>query len=684
MSARDLPTHEARAAELVGQLLTDYLAPPPRLTVTEWAESRRFLSAKDSSEPGPYRVSRTPYAREPQDALSAHSSVEEVVLMWGAQTSKTTIGGNWLGYLIDLQPGPVMVVQPTIDTAKRYSRQRLTPMIEESPALRKKVRDNRSRDDANTTLLKEYAGGFLALAGANSAAGLRSMPIRDIFFDEIDAYPHDVDGEGDPISLAEARQSTFSRRKRLKTSTPTTKDFSRIEAAFEKTDQRYFEVPCPHCNVLQALVWGAGKPHGLHWRKDDAGRALPHTAHYICIGCGTEIAEHHKPGMLEGGVWVAIKPDTRTHMRGYHLNSLYSPLGWLSWSVLVSEWVDARTAANQGDQTKLRAFINTRLAETWEEQGDKVQHHELARRAEPYELGVVPMGGLLIAMGVDTQPDRLEARIWAWGRGEESWLVARHIIYGDPNLDEAAEGSPWAALSAIRCTAVPHASGSQMLIEATCIDTGGHNTQAVYVYCRSHAHAHVLAVKGSSVGQKAPLGKPSHVDVTWRGKTQPRGLKLWMVGTDTIKHLLYGRLRLTDPGSGYVHLPADLKDTDEFEQMTAERLVTKYVKGHARLEWFKPNHKRNEALDCMVYAYAAACYLGLPTFKEGSWAKRQQRTAPREPDLFAPAPQQQSADTPKAANTSTHSYQNNSSQSPKKIINPAMQRPSRQSPGRSW
>lgn len=660
MSARDLPNHEARAAELIGALMADYLAPPPRMTVSEWAESRRFLSAKDSSEPGPYRVSRTPYAREPQDALSAHSSVEEVVLMWGAQTSKTTIGGNWLGYLIDLQPGPVMVVQPTIDTAKRYSRQRLTPMIEESPALRKKVRDNRSRDDANTTLLKEYAGGFLALAGANSAAGLRSMPIRDIFFDEIDAYPHDVDGEGDPISLAEARQSTFARRKRLKTSTPTTKDFSRIEAAFQKTDQRYYEVPCPDCGHLQALEWGAGKAHGLHWDKNEAGHALPHTAHYVCIVCGSRIAEHNKPGMLAGGAWVPTKPDTRAHMRGYHLNSLYSPLGWLSWSVLVSEWVDARTAANQGDQTKLRAFINTRLAETWEEQGDKVQHHELARRAEPYELGVVPMRGLLVCMGVDTQPDRLEARIWAWGRGEESWLVQRHIIYGDPNLEEAAEGSPWAALTAIRRTAVPHASGSQLLIEATCIDTAGHNTQAVYNYCRAHAHAHVLAIigRGSAQGQKAPLGKPSNVDVTWRGKTQARGLKLWTVGVDTVKHLLYGRLRLTEPGFGYIHLPADLKETDEFEQMTAERLVTKYVKGHARLEWFKPNHKRNEALDCMVYAYAAACYLGLPTFKEGSWAKRQQRTAPREPDLFAQAALVAQA-------TGTDSHQNNTQEAVK-------------------
>ena len=206
MSARDLPEHVARAAALFGELTREFLAPPPVLTVTEWAERSRVLSAKDSAEPGPYRVARTPYALEPQDALSAQSPVEEVVLMWGAQTSKTTIANNWIGYLIDTQPGPLMIVQPTLDMAKRYSRQRLAPMIEESPALKRKVQLNRSRDDANTTLLKEYPGGFLAVAGANSAAGLRSMPIRDLVFDETDGYPLDVDGEGDPIALAEARE----------------------------------------------------------------------------------------------------------------------------------------------------------------------------------------------------------------------------------------------------------------------------------------------------------------------------------------------------------------------------------------------------------------------------------------------------------------------------------------------
>lgn len=634
MGARDLPDDLVRASELVTSILAEFMAPPPRITITEWAERNRVLSGKDSSEPGPYRVARTPYAREPQDALSPMSPIEEIVLMWGAQTSKTTIANNWVGAVIDLQPGSMMIVQPTIDMAKRYSRQRLQTMIEESPSLRRKVRENRSRDDANTTLLKEYDGGYLAIAGANSAAGLRSMPIRDIVFDEVDAYPLDVDGEGDPIALAEARQTTFARRKRLKTSTPTTKGFSRIEAAYLASDQRRFQVPCPHCGHHQVLEWGADKPHGLKWLKSEAGEAIPETAHYVCGGCGGHIAEFHKTAMLAAGQWVAENPTAPARTRGYHLNSLYSPLGWLSWAQLVIEWVRARAAQATGDHSLMRAFVNTRLAETWEEAGDKVAHHELAKRAEDFPLGRVPLRGLMLAQGVDTQPDRLERRVWAFGRGEESWLVDVEVIYGDPNLPEGAEGSPWNRLTEARRTALPHEGGGSMMIEATAIDTGGANTQAVYAYCRAHAHANVLAIKGSSQPGRAPIGKPSQVDINWMGKSIPRGLKLWIVGVDTVKHLIYGRLRSGQPGPGCVHLPRALAAGDEFEQLTAERLVTKYVKGHARQEWWKPSGKRNEALDCAVYAYAAAAYVGLTRMRDGEWQRREQRWAPREPDLF--------------------------------------------------
>ena len=640
MGSRDLAV-SVDAEALLASIWREYLCPPPRLTVTQWAELHRVLSGKDSAEPGPYRADRTPYAEEPMDCLSQHSPVEEVVLKWGAQTSKTTIGSNWLAYLMDVNPGPIMMVQPTIDMAKRYSRQRLAPMIEESPQLRRKVRENRSRDDANTTLLKEFAGGFMAVAGANSAAGLRSMPVRDLFLDEIDGYPIDVDGEGDPIKLAEARQSTFSRRKRLLTSTPTTKDFSRIEARYLASDRCRYHVPCPHCQELQPLDWGTDKPHGLKWDRDAEGRALPDSVRYVCRSCGAEIREHHKPAMLAGGRWVADNLGAAAgRIRGFQLSSLYSPLGWLSWATLVTEWETAITSSRTGDISLLRVFVNTRLAETFEEQGDRADEHALRKRAADIPLRQVHWGHFVMTMGVDTQGDRLEAYLWAWGRGMERQLVDRAVFYGDPGQGEQEPGSPWARLTEYRRTPVLHASGRPVPLLACMIDSGGHHTQAVYAYTRAHQHAHVYAVKGQSQAGKAILGKATDQDVSWRGTKLKGGVKLFPIGTDTAKAEIYGRLRNEAPGPGYVHLSRHLPP-EVFEQLTAERLVTKYVKGRPRLEWVKPAGRRNEALDCAVYALAAAHLSGIDRWKEGDWAKWQHRVEER--SLFdqveAPAPQ---------------------------------------------
>ncbi len=641
MGARDcLLTDQARADALLQSVLEEFMRPPAAITVSQWADRYRMLSGKASSEPGPWRTNRTPYLRSIMDDLSARSSVQEVVVMFAAQLGKSESGMNWLGYIIDNEPGPVMVVQPTTDMAKRFSRQRITPMLEETPALRRRVQDNRSRDDANTTLMKDFAGGVLVVSGANSAAGLRSMPVRYLFLDEIDAYPLDVDGEGDPVALAEKRTSTFGRRKILKVSTPTTRDFSRIEAAYLATDARRYQVPCPHCGAHQVLEWGSGLPHGLRWRKLDDGSPDLASVHYVCCSCGGEIEEHHKPAMLAGGTWQASRESSRPgRMTGYYLNALYAPLGWVGWADLVAQWHAATLAAKQGDVTKLKTFTNTVLAETWEEQGDKVAGHELSRRAEDYPLGTVPHGGLIATMGVDVQGDRLEYRIWAWGRGQESWLVGREVIYGNPSIEEGEPGSPWTTLSERRRTPLLHASGSQLVVAACAIDTGGHHTQTVYAYVRAHQHAHVIAVKGTAGrGGKAILGKPSDVEVSWRGQRIPRGLKLWLVGTDIAKGLIYGRLRQLEPGHGYVHLPRALAGTDEYDQLTAERLVTKYVKGHARMEWVKPNGRRNEALDCAVYALAAAVWAGIDRFTELQWHRLEDRVAPQVRDLFAPAP----------------------------------------------
>ena len=663
MGARDMGVMDA--AELIDAVWCEFFAPPPLLTLSEWAERYRTLSGKDSSEPGPYRVARTPYAREPMDCLSQHSHVEEVVLMWGAQTSKTTIGSNWIGYIVDTKPGPVMIVQPTLDMAKRYSRQRLTPMIDESPVLRRKVKENRSRDESNTMQLKEFAGGFLAICGANSAAGLRSMPVRDLFLDEIDAYPQDVDGEGDPIKLAEARQTTFARRKTLKTSTPTTKDFSRIESAYLASDRCRYHVPCPHCDEMQPLEWGADKAHGIKWDRDADGKAMPDTVRYVCRGCGAEIREHAKPGMLAAGRWVAEVPGARDgKVRGFHLSSLYSPLGWLSWGQLVIEWEGAMQAVRAGDPSLLRVFVNTRLAETFEEQGDRADQHVLRKRAGDWPLGIVLPGLYVATMGVDVQGDRLEAYTLAWGRGLERQMVDRRVIYGDPAMAETEQGSPWAVLTEYRRAAILHTSGRHVPLIAVAIDTGGHHTHSVYAYCRAHAHANVMAVKGQSQAGKDIIGKATDVEVNWRGERLKRGVKLWPVGTDTAKSEIYGRLRLEQTGPGYVHLSRHMPD-DVFDQLTAERLVTRYVKGHPKLEWVKPAGRRNEALDCFVYALAAAHRMQMHRWRDGDWQRWQERVQPVVADLFdAPPPKADETATITEATATSPTHQQPTARAP--------------------
>jgi len=636
MGSRDLPDDYTRAAALVDSMFAEFMRPPANVTVSQWADKNRMLSGKASSEPGPWRTDRTPYLRQIMDDLSARSTVQEVVVMFAAQLGKSETGNNWLGYIIDNEPGPVMIVQPTTDMAKRFSRQRITPMLEETPALRRKVRENRSRDDANTTLMKDFAGGVLVVSGANSAASLRSMPVRYLFLDEIDAYPLDVDGEGDPVALAEKRTSTFARKKVLKVSTPTTKDFSRIESAYLQSNACTFHVACPHCGEHQALVWGSTTPHGLRWDRAEDGSPLLGTVRYVCQHNGCEIREHEKPSMLASGYWQAGRDSARPgRMTGYHLNALYAPLGWVSWADLVQQFTEASTVAKNGDISKLKTFTNTVLAETWEEQGDRTNTHDLIKRAPDLPLRQVHWGMFVCTMGVDTQGDRLEAYVWAWGRGMERQLVDRQIIYGDPGLPEGEPGSPWSALTEYRRTPIQHVSGRTVVISATAVDSGGHHTQAVYEYARRHQHMHVLAVKGMSVSGKAILGKPSEQDVNWRGQKVKRGVKLWPIGTDTAKAEIYGRLRNTEPGPGYVHISKN-HHPDVFEQITSERLVTRYVKGHARLDWVKPAGKRNEALDCAVYALGCAHYLGIERWRESDWARLESQVQGR--DLFDAPP----------------------------------------------
>lgn len=587
----------------------------PRLSLSAWADANRILSGKAASEPGRWRTDRTPYLRAPMDDLSADSEVEEVVLWFGTQLGKSETCNNFIGYTIDHNPGPILLVQPTLDLMKRYSKQRLAPLIEESPAIASKVRPSRSRDSGNTLLEKEFDGGILVGTGANSAAGLRSMPARDLVFDEIDAYPMSIDDEGDPISIAEKRQDTFSRRRRLKTSTCTIKGESRIEQAYQASDRRRYFVPCPHCQHYQVLLWA-----NLRWVDDD-----PATAKMACESCGALIDETAKAGMLAAGEWRAEAPEAR--VRGYWLSSLYSPLGWLSWAAIVREFLEAKAAADTGDQTLLQVWTNTRLAETWELQGSAIAEHEIQKRAEPYALRTIPRGVLLLTASVDVQGDRLEFALHGWGRDQEHWWLDYAKLFGDP-----AEEAVWLQVDELLKASIKNAFGIDLRISAVAIDHGGHHSVAVETFTRSRAGRHVIAVKGQSQPGKPVLGKPSERDTTWRGKKVRAGARVWPVGSDTAKFVLYQRLGLKVPGPGYVHTSNELDD-DFFKGLTAEHLVTRYVKGRPRSEWVLKKGQRNEPLDLWVYGYAAAAYLGMLRWKTSDWDRLESKI---EPPLFDP------------------------------------------------
>jgi phage terminase large subunit GpA-like protein len=647
LSARDLPDDAARAASLSAAVRLQFLAPPPRIDTAEWAGRYRHIAK--GPERGLWRNERTPYLVEPMRCASAHQPYERVVLWFATQLGKSEVLYNAVMQRIHTDPQDMMMVQPTLQDAQDHSAQRFLPTILQTPVMHGKVAVRKSRDESTSWRSRSIQGGFTVFfAGANSAASLASKPLGFAVADEVDKWPADVDNEGPPLGLLEERMSNFSRRKLIIASTCNIKGQSIIEAEYLASDRRKYHVPCPHCGESQVLEWGARSDHGIKWLKTESGKARPETAVYICRHCGASIDEHHKDQMLRAGVWIAQNPGAGQGKRaGFWLNKLYSPLGWKSWAALVEEWDQAQEKNRTGNSAPLKKFLNSSLAETWEERGTGADSKSLAARAEDYPTGEVPRGGLMLTMGVDTQPDRLEARVWAYGRGEESWLVDRHVIYGDPNLEENTEGSPWTRLSEIRRTPVRHSSGAQMMIEAACVDSGGHNTHTVYAYCRAHAHAHVLAVKGASQYGRPIIGRPSQVDVNWRGATHRSSVKLWPIGTDTAKHLLYGRMRVNRVGPGYVHVPKAYQATDEFEQMTAARLLPVVVQGKAAMRWITPQGKREEGGDCMVYAYAAACHLGIQTYREYSWERREQRFQPAV-DLFslpAPAASQTDAST---------------------------------------
>lgn len=556
------------------------LEPDTVQTVSEWAEAHRILSRKASAEPGRWRTSRTPYLRAIMDALSARHPAERVVFMKGSQVGATEVGLNWIGYTIHRDPGPFLMVQPTDLALKRYSRQRLDPMIEDSPELAVRISDPRSRDAANNAVMKEFPGGVIILAGANSPSNLRSMPARKFFGDEVDAYPISAgmgqNAEGDPVDLAERALQTFWNSKEYLCSTPLKKGSSRIEKAFLEGNQQYYFVPCPECGEFQILKWAQ-----VQWPE---GR--PQEAHYVCEHCGAALSEGHKQWMLEHGQWRAISDgDGRTW--SFHLSSLYSPPGWESWRGLALKFTQARN-----DPLRLQVFVNQKLGEPWEEDGERPPADSLAARREEF-AGLVPPDAAVITAGVDVQDDRLEAHAIAWGEGEECWSIDYQVFYGDPSAPHV-----WDQLDTWLSRPWEHARDIPPLtIGAACIDTGGHHTLKAYAFCKGRHHRKVWAIKGRG-GQGVPIWprKPSAKN---KGK-----VPLYIVGVDAAKEAIYARLKVDTAGPGYIHFSAAYDD-EWFRHLTSEKKITRYHKGKSKTEWVKGNGVRNEPFDTFVYSLAA-------------------------------------------------------------------------------
>ena len=579
-----------RAAAILARAAAAALRPPARLSVSEWADRYRRLPAKSSPEPGPWRTARAPYLREIMDRLSAHDPCRRVVVMKAAQVGMTEAALNWLGYIIAHAPAPTLLVLPTLDVIDRVSQQRLRPLLEETPAVANKL-SRRQRDSSNTKLIKDFPGGMLILAGANSPASLRSMPIRYVVCDEVDAFPWDVGGEGDPLGLIEVRQSAFPRRKMLLISTPTIAGASRIEEEWRRGDRRRYHVPCPDCGEMQPLVW-----RQLHWRRGPDGR--PAEVAYACRACGSLIPEEAKPRMLAAGEWRPENPDAA--YPSYHLNALYAPVGLgPSWRELVVEWLEA-----QNDPTKLKRFINTRLGEPWEDRSRDIRVEAVMALREPeWRMREIPPGCLVLTAGIDVQDDRLAVMIVGWGRHETSYIVDYVELPGAPTmlLEQAERGEG----ELVRLLAEPLANrwGRELRVQAVAIDSGGHHTHDVYRLVRAAPLPRMMAVKGASTpGRPILAPRPSHVDVSVRGRVLRKGAQVWLVGTDTGKHALHNRLAAAlglPPEERRIRLPADLP-----EEVCAQLLAE--VFDPERNRWVKRRGRRNEALDCWVYAAAAA------------------------------------------------------------------------------
>lgn len=560
-------------------------APPPRLTVSEWSDRYRVLPSESSAEPGRWRTSRTPYLRAVMDALSDRH-IHTVVLMASSQIGKTECLLNSIGYYMHLDPGPMMLIEPTLDMASAVSKDRIGPMLRDTPVLTGLVGRARSRDASATTFHKSFPGGHLTLAGANSPASLSSRPIRFLWVDEADRAAESVGAgrtaasvsrsEGDPIALAVKRTTTFRRRKIVIVSSPTVKDASRIEDWYSISDQRRYFVPCPRCSGFFVMEW-----EHIRWMEGD-----PSTAHLECPLCHGTIEDRERHGMVSRGEWRASKPFAG--VAGFHVWEILAP-----WRTL-TEQVGAFLIAKRSLETR-QAWTNTSLGKVWEAPGEKIEPSSLLLRREVYPADM-PSLVKVITVGIDTQDDRLEAMVVGWGPGEEAWVIAHEMLAGDPSGADV-----WAQLDELLETDWTDEEGSGMRIAAGLIDAGGHRTQAVYSAVIARQGRGLQVSFGRSGGENGLLVSPAKAI---RPKNGTGSVPRRIIDSDQLKALTFARLKVSEVGSEYIHFPMTVGETF-FEGLTAEKLITKRNKYGVPSKQWEQVRERNEQLDCFCMALAA-------------------------------------------------------------------------------
>ena len=570
------------AAHLINAARARAFAPRKTQTVSEWSDAERYLSKKGSAEPGPWRTDRNPPLREPMDCLSSRSTVRDMVLQFPIQFGKTEVAINALGYIMDQCPGPVMVCLPGEVSQKKWINQKLNPMIEETSAVQRALTTINSRDSSNTKDFKDFIGGQLYIEHAGSPARLKSTTVKYLIVDELSEFAANLQTGDDPLMMLEDRTSAFpATYKRLYISSPGTKGICRTDELYQKSDQRKYHMPCPHCAELIIFEWS-----GLHWSKD--GKDVC----YVCHECGAMIEEHHKTGMIKAGRWIATNPGPV--LRGYQINCLYYQIGLgPRWATLVEMWQQV-----QNDPARLKTFINSRLAEAWEDPSMRaVKLNVIADRAEPYRLRLAPLGVCAVTAGVDTQDDRLEVQIVGWGKGMAAWVLDYVVLWGDP-----ADDAVWVALTDLLNRPIEHINGHALPIQSTAIDAGGHRTEAVKDFVRRRMIRRPMVIFGAVPNNAPVLSRPKAQDVNWHGQYNKRGVMIQHVGTVAVKNVLFGRMGTDGDKPTESRL---LHFSDELPREYFTGIVSETFNPRTN-RFEKKRGARNEPLDTLVYAYAAA------------------------------------------------------------------------------